>query len=397
MTFDLARIAARIDDLVQAVDPGREEERFDALRATWARIDAAEVTTRLAPDEARTSFLVAGNHDDYRARTPLPLLPDSYTLAATDGSMIVPDRHSPARFYLINIGKVLLAYGELPRAELSSEADLRFEEHDLYVPDEVRRIPVNETILGLRRAAVELRTAAEMIEHTTGPAMALLDGTLILWSLQSQDKGVIAWIIQEYLAALRIFHEQRTPVASYISAPGSSDVMNAVRVTICDYPDHGLTINCDACRHRIRTENRRPRCDILPSVPDRYLMAEIAHLKPGERTAVYESSSTILKEYDPELRIRFFYLHTGREIGRVEIPAWVADDNELLDLVHSVVYDQSERGRGYPVALQEAHEMAVLTMRDRRLIEETIERRLASMGIVMVHTGKDGSKRGRFV
>lgn len=397
MSFDLATIASRIDALVQSVDSGLEQERFDALRSVWSRIDVHDVTARLSTVGARTSFLVAGGHDDYRQRVPLPPIPTDYTLAATDGSMIVPDRHSPARFYLINIGKVLLEYGEPSRAELTSESDLRFEEHDLFVPDDVRRIPVNETILGLRRAAMELRTASEMIASAHGPAMALLDGTLILWSLQSQDKGIVEWIISEYVDALETFRQQRMPVASYISSPGSSDLMNAARVAICDYPDQGLPINCDACRHRIRTENRMPRCDILPSVPDRYLMDRIASLQPGERTALFESRSTILDRYPAWQQIRFFYVHTGREIGRVEVPAWVADEPDMVDLVHCVVVDQCDRGRGYPVALQEAHEMAVLSMHDRRLIEETIERRLAGMGIVMMRTGKDGSKRGRFV
>jgi hypothetical protein len=61
------------------------------------------------------------------------------------------------------------------------------------------------------------------------------------------------------------------------------------------------------------------------------------------------------------------------------------------------VWDQAQLGRGYPIALQEAHEQAVLSMADRRLVEETVERLLATQGIVVTRTGKDGSKRGRFV
>jgi hypothetical protein len=39
----------------------------------------------------------------------------------------------------------------------------------------------------------------------------------------------------------------------------------------------------------------------------------------------------------------------------------------------------------------------VLSSADRRLVEELVERRLASLGVVMTRTGKEGSKRGRFV
>ena len=63
--------------------------------------------------------------------------------------------------------------------------------------------------------------------------------------------------------------------------------------------------------------------------------------------------------------IHFFYLHVGAEIGRVEIPQWVAEDEELLDMVHACVYDQAEKGQGYPVTLSEAHERAVVRGADR--------------------------------
>ena len=81
----------------------------------------------------------------------------------------------------------------------------------------------------------------------------------------------------------------------------------------------------------------------------------------------------------------------------MEIPRWVSRRPDLVDFVHWAVFDQCERGRGYPVALQEAHEQAVLSTADRLLMEIAIERELARHGIVLTYTGKDGSKRGRFV
>jgi hypothetical protein len=170
-----------------------------------------------------------------------------------------------------------------------------------------------------------------------------------------------------------------------------------LRVAVCDYPVHGRAVNCDDCYRRVVDEGRTPACDILPSVPDRLLLDRIAGLGDGERTTTYESQSRILEHYGAEHRINFFYMNTGQEIGRVEIPAWVTRDPGLLDLIHAIIYDQCRLGRGYPVALQEAHEMAVLSMTDRRLVEAFIERELAEHGIVRLRTGKDGSKRGRFV
>ncbi len=394
MTLDLATIADRIAQLVGTVDPAFEEERFDALERSWGEADTAEVRRRLAT--AKTSFLTATPHGRLQERFALPVVPQQYTVAATDGSMIAPDRHSPARFYLINIGKVRLSYGTQSSAALTNEPDFRFDEHDLYVPDVVHRIPVNETILGVKRACAELHSVADLLDPADC-SVALQDGTLILWAIQSLQDAIVNWAVTEYMEAMRVLRERGIPLASYISAPGSADVLNTLRIAICDYPEMGLQIDCNACRARILTENRPPACDILPAVTDRYLFERVAHLEQGERSGLFDSESFILDKYDPDQRVQFFFLNTGREIARIEVPQWVGRDPNLVDRVHAVVYDQAQKGLGYPVVLQEAHEMAVLSMSDRRLVTDAIERQLARHGVVVTQSGKSGSKRGRFV
>lgn len=395
MTLDLSRVITRITNMVATVDPAHERHRVDALRQLWNTLDSDDVNDRL--DQASTSFLLARQPGDYRRRFPLPPTPSSYVIAATDGSMILPDRHSPARFYLTNIGKAYLRYGDDPFGDLSADPDLRFADEDLWISGGTRRVPVNEVIIGLRRATAELRSAVELLDGEPLPSLALLDGTLILWSLVSIDPAITESILPEFLEALREFKRRRQPVASYISAPNAADLMNTMRVAICDYPQRIGRVDCNDCWRRTMTEGHTPFCDVLPGVPDRFLLGEIASLSPGERSPVFDSDSSILDRYTGDLRICFCYVNTGREIARIEMPRWVASDAELLDRVHAIVWDQSQLGRGYPVALQEAHEQAVLSMADRRLIEETIERQLAIQGVLVTRTGKDGSKRGRFV
>lgn len=394
MTLDLAAIADRIAQLVGTVDPSFEEERFVALERAWADADSVEIEQRLAT--ARTPFLTAKAHGPLQERVALPAIPDHYTVAATDGSLIAPDRHSPARFYLINVGKVRLSYGSQSSAALTNDPDFRFDEQDLYVPDEVQRIPVNETILGVKRACAELRAVADLLDPADC-SVALQDGTLILWPIQSLQDAIVHWAVTEYMEAMRVLRERGIPLASYISAPGSADVLNSLRIAVCDYPSLGMQINCNACRSRILTEGRTPACDVLPAVTDRYLFERVAHLETGERSILFDSKSFILDKYDPDQQVQFFFLNTGREIARIEVPKWVGDDPRLVDRVHAVVYDQAQKGIGYPVVLQEAHEMAVLSMSDRRLVAEAIERQLARHGVVVSQSGKSGSKRGRFV
>ena len=104
----------------------------------------------------------------------------------------------------------------------------------------------------------------------------------------------------------------------------------------------------------------------------------------GERTPLFKSSSKILDSYGPHY-IYFFYLHVGAEIARVELPEWVAEDRELLDLVHACVFDQAEKGQGYPVTLSEAHERAVVRGADReafyRFLGDTFVKNDIKVGI----------------
>ncbi len=95
MTLDLARIAERIALLVGSIDPAQERERFEALDRAWAGADSEEIAKRLQDGEP--TFLVARMSETLQTTHPLAALPAAYTVAASDGSMIAPDRHSPAQ------------------------------------------------------------------------------------------------------------------------------------------------------------------------------------------------------------------------------------------------------------------------------------------------------------
>ncbi len=65
----------------------------------------------------------------------------------------------------------------------------------------------------------------------------------------------------------------------------------------------------------------------------------------------------------------------------MEVPEWVARRKDLLDLTHALVLDQCRRGQGYPVALSEAHEQAVVT--------GSGQRRVLGIGGRIIGRGKD--------
>ncbi len=96
---------------------------------------------------------------------------------------------------------------------------------------------------------------------------------------------------------------------------------------------------------------------------------------------------------------RSFYryqLKSDDEVARVEFPRWV-EEGGLLDLLHALILDQCRRGQGYPVALSESHEQAVLTGSDREQFRHLVELALTEHRLPTTVSEKDRSKRTRWL
>ena len=93
-------------------------------------------------------------------------------------------------------------------------------------------------------------------------------------------------------------------------------------------------------------------------------------LTEGQRSPRFRSAARVTAAYAAP--IDFVYIHVGVEIARLEFPAWVTPAG--LELLAACVLDQCAKGRGYPVALSEAHEQAVVRAADRRTFDELVRR-----------------------
>ncbi len=133
----------------------------------------------------------------------------------------------------------------------------------------------------------------------------------------------------------------------------------------------------------------------MAGVQDRELFSNL--LEQGERSAIFTSQSSIVQKHYGVHQVYFFYLKVDDEIARVEIPQWVAMDENLLNLVHTLVLDQCQRGHGYPVALSEAHEKAVVTGVDREEFWQLVESFLIEERLPSLSSAKSRSKRTRWV
>ena len=330
-------------------------------------------------------------------RYPSPPTPAAFSVLATDGSHIDVDRHRATRCYLINIGAVALTYGAQPDAVLDSVPHLYAEDEDLVLKPAAatgREQMVEGTLLGIKRAVEECRhlslLAAEQPPGST--TLALLDGSLILWGLEAYPDFVTEIMLgQGLLTCLEEMRKQnrekKVALASYISFPRSTDVVNVLRVAICPHE----VADCD----RFCPPGKDRGCEGVAGVTDRELFMDV--LAPGERSALFISPSKITRERYGEHRVYFCYLRLEEEVARVEMPKWAAGSDELLDTVHALVLDQCRRGQGYPVALAEAHEQAVVTAADRTEFWQLIESLCVEEKIPTLTSAKSFSKRTRWV
>lgn len=377
--------------LEEMTDLALADER--SQRLAWARellrdADPHQLREKLLDRTVRVPWLVAVPLRTLDAFCAPPDCPWNYTVVAADGSTMPPDRHSPVRYYVINTGHAVLTYGDMPNADLDSSTVFYFRSEDLYFDPLTGSFPVEGARLSALMSVAEMKALWEAARRMEAPVVALGDGSLILWGLQNEDARVQGQLLGEFLRYLEEFRAVRIPVASYISYPGARDVVNSLRVWLCQQE----AIDCSNCS----SSQVMDICRALVWILDRQLFG---FLGAGERSEIFDSTSAILERYGIH-RIQFFYMDVGGEVARIEAPQWVMSDSEMLGLVQATIFDQCRRSKvypAYPPALQEAHEQAVISTVERRLVETLVERALARRGVVPTTSAKDRSKRRRAV
>lgn len=398
MSLDFTKVALQVAGMatrLRASGEDRSRRLTNALGVLHARSAEVERLKRKIA-ASKTTWLVAGLVDALDRCYAAPSKPADYTVIAADGSHIDVDRHRSARCYLINIGSIILHYGEEPDAVLESYPCLYSGDEDLVITSGMvggREQPVEGALLGIKRSVEECRQLAVLAGELPPDSLtlALLDGTLILWGLEAYPEFVTEALLDKgFLRCLddmkKLNQDRRLALASYISFTRSNEVVNSLRVALCPHEVVDSDRHCASCKTR--------ECDSLTGIRDSELFSHL--LVPGERSALFISPSRIQKRYGAH-QVYFFYLKAGDEMARVEIPQWVAADEKLLTLAHSLVLDQCQRGHGYPVALSEAHEKAVVTGADREQFWQLVESALLEEHLPTPTSAKSFSKKTRWV
>lgn len=306
--------------------------------------------------------------------------PTPLTVVATDGSQIYPDRNVEPLCYLLNVGRIAFQYGTTERPLMDAMPHLYFKGQELASVSGLEIDVVGQEIVSAMRDELELGALVDLAidaRQNGRPILALADGTLIRWMIKRLRKPELEQkLLQRYFDALDKFKSNEIPLCSYISMPGNAEFINYLS------------------RYMVTGEEPAEKL-LFEGISDRMFFKEV--LKPGQRSATFKSESLVLKEYPPDQEICYFYIHIedagrGSEIARVEFPGWMVTSPDVLNLVHSTVLSECQKGKGYPMILSEAHEHAIIRSQERFMFYEMIEREMLMQGATLEISSKKTSK-----
>lgn len=364
----------------------------------WRRQEAVKTWQNALAREHELVEMLLNSHDlpwsmarplePLSTRQKLATEPDTPVILATDGSQISPSRHEISPCYLINIGKIRYLYGTGERPLQDSEPFLYYRQADLYTQFQRQMLSISEQQIGLERSLKEVEELAKLCTETRQlwperPALALIDGSLwgIVPELASYPSALQAPAYARLNQALACIFRAGIPVCGYISQSRRSEVVNFLRLARCPFSQ-------PACEQYCREGEES--CAGLAPLPDRELWSQL--LSTGERSPLFTSTTPApeaLRGHD----LCFFYLHCGAEIARIEIPRWTADNPQWMCWVQALVYSQVQKGQGYPIALAEAHNQAVIKSADRSQFYALLSPKMINARLGLSLSYKEQKKR----
>lgn len=399
MPTDFRAIHAQISQTTsrfRAAETARREQIERLLRVFTPEFDADALTAACLAVSSDSSLRWNGALFNLGepVNRPIPFgdEPAQYALLASDGSQIMPDRHRPVLFAVIQIACACVVYGR--RADDSpalAEAIRLAREKNIQMMGESELLRdgsddiVSAGEIALERDLREIEALAERCEAFQRAGLrviALADGALAPFALLN-DARLRAGDrrLARFTAALGRLRQAGAIVAGYIARPGSSALAQTCALAGVPYQEAASAARREDARARL--------------VLDRHLLERA--LPARHRTACFTPTWTIngadFLGRDGHT-MRAFYINVGDnkpEIARVELPAWCADAASL-DALTGALDRHTRMGGGYPFILKAAHEEAVLSRQDQREIERRLQSELQREGVLTSPSPKQKAK-----
>ncbi|MEA3350292.1 MAG: DNA double-strand break repair nuclease NurA [Chloroflexota bacterium] len=301
-------------------------------------------------------------------RASCPTIPDAVTVLAADGSQINPDRHASVDFCLVNVGGIQMRC-DAPDAPTTTVQSQLLYDNQMYTSSG----HITERMVALMRDLRERELLAYLTKKIDPPVITLTDGPLELWvgrhgAAQAREYEKK---FKRYLDALRQLHSAGASTAGYIDKPRGDLLVRLLEIATLP-------------QNEIDKAGREYRPYL--GVTDANIFSAL--LAPGERSAIFGIQSRNASKYTAELALHFFYLNVSQNEKhpypvRVEIPAWVVDNSQMLNDLHAVLIDQTQMlgSRPFPYLLHRSHEVAVVTHDEKRQVENMIALELRHRGV----------------
>lgn len=291
----------------------------------------------------------------------LPLMPEAVTLLAADGSQINPGQQSSVDYCLVNVGAIQMTYGQTAPPVTKVETKLYFDDQ-MYTSSG----RITERLVALMRDLSERELLAAIAQDAEPPIITLTDGPLELWGVRDGELNPREFNkrFEQYLDALRQLKRCGASTAGYIDRPRSDLLVRTLEIAALS-------------KDEIEKAGRQSQRQFL-GVRDVDLFNNL--LGSCERSAIFGIQNISRDKYKDGLALHFFYLNVARDeeppyLVRVEVPAWVADDDQMVDDLQAVLVQQCRvlGTRTYPYLIHRSHEIAVVTMEEKRQVENMID------------------------
>jgi hypothetical protein len=332
------------------------------LRKLWGSIGNNNVFKAFIEKFPPGSFIpIWKNHLTTAIPIKTPIF--NYSILGVDGSQIYPNRHiGLPECFIINTGSCFLSYFSSGTSKLASIPEL-------YVPDKSFKSLINEIssqeFINLERENMELKEAfLQGLTIQTKPLLVLLDGSIIFWYLNTKPKAIKKHFFSQYIATLQQFCDNAILMGSFISFPKSKELVQLLKIKLCCSPNT-QALPCSG-------KNPLCSCTLVDFLKDTDIVSWF--VPPNNRTTIFYNRSPIAQEYPEHLKPCYFYLNVGKEIARIECPKWIAENPKYIEFISKICLDQCNKGHGYPVALAEAHEQAVIKEADRQFFFNLISK-----------------------
>ena len=301
---------------------------------------------------------------------------------AVDGSQIPPSRDLS-----VPVGAVQVGWFENPHARGSQYVkEITFE---VLAPDELAGqpdapasqsgqttvSPFPDAQVNVRRFELECQTMVDYMEaHADAhPApLCFFDGSLVVSFAEHMRPELRQQYVAAVTAMIRTSEESQVPLVGYVDTSYARDLITMLSIVFgLPFPSH---------------------------LSDGGLLR--LHMQWGDRCQVYQCArdDNVLPLYGPLAhRICFTYLKTTTDgqPARIELPCWIAEDEDQLAHVLDLIRAECVVGNGYPYALETADAVAVIKMEDRKRFYATFQQFAEKEGMSVRYSRKARSKQMR--